>query len=91
MIRVNLASRNPCPSCGGDMIEGFDGGNDRLYEFCERERDILRGPALQAWWAEHDKRCPGPGKCRESAPAWRCDVEFSPPRWLATALQGAAA
>ena len=90
MTRVNLASRNPCPSCGGDMTEGFDGGSDRLFEFCERERQVLRGPQLRAWWEEHDKRCPGLSKCREGAPVWRCDVEISPPKWASLAMLGDA-
>ncbi len=81
---MNLKS--PCPTCGAEMTQAFDGGNDRLFEYCERVRPVLQGEALAAWWAEHDKRCPGPGKCDESAPVLICEVEFSPPRWLAEAL-----
>jgi hypothetical protein len=69
------------------MIEAFDGGRNRLYEFCNRVTPLLEGQALREWWAEHDKRCPGPGKCHEGPPVRVCDVEFSPPRWLVAALK----
>lgn len=83
---MTAVPKSPCPTCGCEMRQGFDGGNDRLFEFCDHVHPVLAGDALTAWWAEHDKRCPGPGKCTERPPARICNVEFSPPRWLAEAL-----
>jgi len=75
-----------CPQCGCEMTQGFDGGNDLLYESCDHVHPLLSRAALAAWWTEHDKRCPGPGKCTERPPERVCSVEFSPPRWLAAAM-----
>ncbi len=75
-----------CPTCGEPTEQGFDGGNDLLYEFCIRVRQLLSGEALKTWWADHDRRCPGPGKCKEGPPVAACDFYAAPPRWLAEAL-----
>ena len=83
---AHLSAVSMCPTCGCPMTESFDGGNDRLYEYCGHEHQLLRGDALAIWWTEHDKRCPGPGKCDERPPSVVCNVEFSPPRWLVSGL-----
>lgn len=84
MIRVNLASKEPCPTCGGDTIEGFDGGSDTPFEYCERVRPILRGPLARAAHDEHAKTCTG-GCDGSYFKVWRCDFFAAPARWLAAA------
>lgn len=86
MIRVNLASKAPCPTCGGDTIEDFDGGSDTVYEYCERRRYALRGPLLRAWCEEHAKHCQG---CdgRDGPAEWKCDFFAAPARWITDALR----
>jgi hypothetical protein len=91
VIRVNLAvpAIDACPSCGAEAMQGFDGGRDALFEYCERERTLLRGPQLRAWCDEHAKHCTG---CdgRDGPTTWACDFFRSPPRWLVAGLRRAA-
>jgi hypothetical protein len=87
MIRVSLASKEACPTCGGDTIEGFDGGSDTPFEYCERVTPVLRGSFARAAVEEHAKTCQG-GCDGSYFKEWRCDFFAAPARWLASALTG---
>jgi hypothetical protein len=84
VIRINLLAPEikRCPSCGCETEEGFDGGSDTLYEFCERVTYLRR------WSIDGRLVVPldailvaGPGP-----EPWRCDFFRAPPRWLMAAL-----
>ena len=75
--------------CGGDTVEGFDGGSDMPYEYCERVTPILRGPLAREAHDEHTKSCNG-GCDGSYFKVWQCDFFAAPSRWLANAPHAAA-